>query len=337
MVFGALVAAGIPVLLAVTSVLAALGLLGVVGNVIPANSTVSSVVLLIGMAVGVDYSLFYLRREREERAAGRSALEALEASARTSGHAVVISGLTVMLSVAGLFITGIDVFNGMAVGTVLVVGLAVLGSVTVLPATIALLGHRVDSLRIPYLGRRLTTATESRTWTSIARGVVRRPLLMGGTAVVLLLALAAPALGMKLSDPGQTRSLRQSGALPEVQRLPKKGSGGLVVLPAQGFPAERVEALEFDEVQPAAPGPQDVSGLLSLDLDFGSEQLAQPGHVGVNLRVQRGRRRPAPQQLAQARIGYHPATGQEQRREHGVDLRPGERRRDAPPPRFDRT
>lgn len=209
-VFGALVAAGIPVLLAVTSVLAALGLLGVVGNFIPANSTVSSVVLLIGMAVGVDYALFYLRREREERAAGRSAIEALEASARTSGHAVVVSGITVMLSVAGLFITGIDVFNGMAVGTVLVVGLAVLGSVTVLPATLSLLGRRVDALRIPFLGRRRTAATESRTWTAIARGVVRRPLLMGGAAVVLLLALAAPALHMKLSDPGQTRSLPRS-------------------------------------------------------------------------------------------------------------------------------
>ncbi|MEU0674548.1 MMPL family transporter [Streptomyces sp. NPDC006172] len=209
-VFGALVAAGIPVLLAVTSVLAALGLLGAVGTVIPANSTVSSVVLLIGMAVGVDYSLFYLRREREERAAGKSPAEALEATARTSGHAVVVSGITVMLSVAGLFITGIDVFNGMAVGTVLVVGLAVLGSITVLPALLALLGRRVDSLRLPFLGRRRTTATESRTWTAIARNVVRKPLLMGGAAVILLLAMAAPALGMKLSDPGQTRSLPRS-------------------------------------------------------------------------------------------------------------------------------
>lgn len=209
-VFGSLVAAGIPVLLSASAVLAALGLLAVAGTVIPANSTVSSVVLLIGMAVGVDYSLFYLRRAREERAAGSSAAQSLDTAARTSGHVVVVSGLTVMLSVGGLFLTGIDIFNGMAVGTVLVVGLSVVGSLTALPALLALLGNRVDALRVPFLGRRRTTATESRTWTAVARGVVRRPLLLGGGAAVLLALLAAPALGMKLADPGQLNALPRS-------------------------------------------------------------------------------------------------------------------------------
>ncbi|CAL9614544.1 Heme uptake protein MmpL11 [Streptomyces sp. enrichment culture] len=209
-VFGALVAAAVPVLLAVTAVLAAMGVLGVVGTVIPANSTVSSVVLLIGMAVGVDYSLFYLRREREERAAGKLPREALRISARTSGHAVVVSGLTVMLSMAGLFLTGVDVFNGMAVGTILVVGLAVLGSVTVLPATLSLLGRRVDALRVPFFGRRRTTATNSPGWTATASAVVRRPVLLGGAALLALAALALPALNMKLSEPGQLNSLPRS-------------------------------------------------------------------------------------------------------------------------------
>ncbi|MBD0843379.1 MMPL family transporter [Streptomyces sp. TRM68416] len=226
-VFGALVAAAVPVLLAATAVLAATGLLAVAGTVVPANSTVSSVVLLVGMAVGVDYSLFYLRRDREERAAGRTPAEALRISARTSGHAVVVSGLTVMLSMAGLFLTGVDVFNGMAVGTIIVVGLAVLGSVTVLPATLALLGRRVDALRVPFLGRRRTTATKSTLWTATAAAVVRKPLLLGGAALLALGALAVPALDMKLSEPGRLDSLPRS--IPEVDagiRLQEAFPGG---------------------------------------------------------------------------------------------------------------
>ncbi|AEV81914.1 Putative membrane protein mmpL11 [Actinoplanes sp. SE50] len=209
-VFGALVAATVPVFLAATAVLAGLGVLDLVGTIIPANSTVSSVVLLIGMAVGTDYSLFYLRREREERAAGKSATEALKISARTSGHAVVVSGLTVILSLAGLFLAQVDTFNGMAIGTIIVVGLAVLGSVTVLPALLSVLGRRVDSLRVPFLGRSRTTATNSRGWSAIAGGVSRHPLIYGGLALIALVALALPAFGMKLSEPGQLDSLPRS-------------------------------------------------------------------------------------------------------------------------------
>jgi RND superfamily putative drug exporter len=209
-VFGTLVAAGVPVLLSASAVAAALGVLGLVGKFVPTNSTASSVVLLIGMAVGVDYSLFYVRRQREERAAGRDLETALRISARTSGHAIAVSGLTVVLSLAGLFLTGIDVFTGMAVGTILAVGLAVLGSVTVLPAVLAMLGDRIDALRVPLLGKRRTAARESRAWTAVARAVVRRPLVLGGAATALLALLAVPALGMKLSDPAITNELPHS-------------------------------------------------------------------------------------------------------------------------------
>ncbi|MBB5113266.1 RND superfamily putative drug exporter [Micromonospora echinospora] len=210
LVFGALVAAAVPVFLAATAVFAGLGFLGLVGTVIPANSTVSSVVLLIGMAVGVDYSLFYLRREREERAAGKDASEALKISARTSGHAVVVSGITVILSLAGLFLAQVDTFNGMAIGTIIVVSLAVLGSVTVLPALLSLLGRKVDALRIPFLGRSRTTATSSRGWSAIAGAVSRHPIVFGGIALLALVGLALPAFGMKLSEPGQLDSLPRS-------------------------------------------------------------------------------------------------------------------------------
>lgn len=206
-VFGSLVAAGLPLLLAGTSVAGAFGLLGLLGHWVPFNSAASAIVLLIGMAVGIDYSLFYLRRFREERAAGRDVDEALRITARTSGHVVAASGLTVMVCMAGLLITGIDVLKGLALGTVLVVGLAVLGSVTFLPALLATLRHRVDAARLPWLGKRRIKAAPSRFWARVAAVVVRRPLATGGLAAVLLLIAATPVLGLRLQDAAVTASL----------------------------------------------------------------------------------------------------------------------------------
>ena len=111
----------------------------------PVNSSTFEVVVIVGMAVGVDYSLFYLRREREERAAGRSFAEALRIASRTSGRTILVSGLTVMATMSGLFLVGGGPFPGMALGTIAVVGIAVVGSLTVLPALLAWLGPKADA------------------------------------------------------------------------------------------------------------------------------------------------------------------------------------------------
>jgi RND superfamily putative drug exporter len=200
-VFGAVIAAGIPVLLAGTAVVTAVSLLSVVGRWFPVGSGTSELVLVIGMAVGVDYSLFYLRREREERMNGHDEKVVVGIAAATSGRAILISGLTVMVSLAGLFLTGIDAFTGIAFGTIMVVGVAVLGSLFFLPALLSWLGPWADRLQLPYLGRRLTHPKPSRLWAGLARRVVRRPLLYGGVAAAALLALSAPALGMRLGSP----------------------------------------------------------------------------------------------------------------------------------------
>jgi RND superfamily putative drug exporter len=200
-VFGALVAAGIPVLLAVTALTAAIGVLTIVSHWLPVGSSTFEVVVIIGMAVGVDYSLFYLRREREERAAGRSFPAALRIAARTSGRTIVVSGLTVMATMAGLFFVGGGPFSGIALGTIAVVGIAVAGSLTVLPALLAWLGPKADAGRIPFLGRRQAAARPSRLWAALARQVVARPVIWGGAAAIALLALAAPALGLRLGEP----------------------------------------------------------------------------------------------------------------------------------------
>ncbi|WP_228004242.1 MMPL family transporter [Amycolatopsis sp. YIM 10] len=206
-VFGSLLAAGLPVLLTLSVVAATFALLGVIGKVVPFNSAGSALVLLIGVAVGVDYSLFVLRRHREERHAGRSTADALRVTARTSGRVVVFSGLTVVLCLMGLLFTGLGVFRGLTIGTALVVGLAMLGAVTVLPALLSLLGDRVDALSLPWFGRGRTAARESRAWASIATAVVRRPLAWGGLATLALLLTAAPALEMHLQDAAITQSL----------------------------------------------------------------------------------------------------------------------------------
>jgi RND superfamily putative drug exporter len=201
LVFGALIAAGIPLLLAITSVMTALSLLTIASRWLPVNASTKEVVLIIGMAVGVDYSLFYLRREREERANGATPGEALRTAAATSGRAITVSGLTVMAALAGLFLTRVDAFTSIAFGTIAVVGVAVAGSLTVLPALLAWLGPRSDRGLIPFLGRRRTAARPSRVWAALAHRVARRPLLWGAAAAIALLALTTPALGMRLGQP----------------------------------------------------------------------------------------------------------------------------------------
>ena len=151
--FGSLVAASVPLWIGLSSVIAALGLVNIASQIVPVDSNLPAVILLIGLAVGVDYSLFYLKREREERAAGRSETAALEAAAATSGRAVLISGATVIVAMAGMFISGDKTFISFAMGTIIVVAVAVFASLTVLPAMLSWLGDRVEKGRVPILGR----------------------------------------------------------------------------------------------------------------------------------------------------------------------------------------
>jgi uncharacterized membrane protein YdfJ with MMPL/SSD domain len=200
--FGALVAAGIPLLLALTAVFTTFGLVALPSHLLPLAPEAFAVVLLVGLAVGVDYSMFYLRREREERAAGRSERAALEAAAATSGRSVLISGLTVMVAMAGLFLTGDATFASFGYATMLVVAIAMLGSLTVLPALLSKLGDGVDRLHVPLIGRLRRDSGEGRIWGAIVERVLRRPLLSAVIAGGLLLALAAPALELRIAKPG---------------------------------------------------------------------------------------------------------------------------------------
>src|SRR5215469_9841982 len=220
-VFGALIAAGIPVLLAATAVIMAVSLLGIASHWFPVGSGTSELVLVIGMAVGVDYSLFYLRREREERMAGHDDQAVVGLAAATSGRAILVSGLTVMVSLGGLFLTGIDMFTGIAFGTILVVGMAVLGSLFFLPALLAWLGPWADRLQLPYLGSRRTHPQPSRLWTRLANPQVDLPSSLPIVHVLADIqhefpARPAPAevviSGSGLDSPAMHRALSALGA-----------------------------------------------------------------------------------------------------------------------------
>lgn len=247
--FGALIAAGLPVLLAATSVAATIGISAPLSHLVHAEGTVSSMIVLIGMAVGVDYSLFYLKREREERANGHGTLDAVEIAAETSGHSIIVSGLAVIASMAGLYLIGDATFNSLATGAILVVAIAVLGSITVLPALLVKLGRWVDRPRVPFLwrlNRRIGRGGISR---HILGPVVRRPvaaLVVGGVVVG---ALAIPAFGMRIHegslDTLPTRITEVATYKTMSEKFPSQGVGASVVVKAAaGDRAEVRAALE---------------------------------------------------------------------------------------------
>ncbi|MEU9383557.1 MMPL family transporter [Streptomyces sp. NPDC048279] len=300
--FGALVAALLPVGLAVTAIMATMGLMGLVSHLQPMSDTANSVMLLVGMAVGVDYCLFYLRREREEREAGRGADAALRIAAATSGRAIIVSGVTVCVAMAGMLFTGLAEFEAMGLASLMVVAVAMVGSVTVLPALLSLLGGRVEKGRIPFLrrARRAHGPSESRFWTAVLRGVLARPLVSVLVAAGALLAVAAPALGMKTSQ--LTLDQEFGGSLPIVQtydRVNEAFPGGSepaeVVVTAKDINAPEVRRALADFREQAissgaSRGPVDIRvhdaqnvALISVPLVGGSD-LDRAGDSLVKLR-----------------------------------------------------
>ncbi len=262
--FGALVAAGIPVLLAITSVLATLGLLGPVSQIAPVDAQVMHVVLLVGMAVGVDYTLFYLKRAREERAAGRDNDAAIEAAAATSGRAVVVSGLTVMVAMAGMYLGGISNFASFATGTILVVAVAVAGSLTVLPALLSKLGDRVEKGRLPLVGRIKNRVGEAGLWSRFLDRVLRRPLVSALVSGGLLVALALPALGMQTSLGGTEDFSRDLQVMQTYDRIqaafPSEGSAEMVVVKAEDVTDPAVVSAIDSARDAGAAAPRPVRG-----------------------------------------------------------------------------
>ncbi len=245
--FGAVVAAGVPVLLAVGSVVAALGLTAWASrSITPVDQNTQSLVLLIGLAVGVDYALFVIRRAREERAAGATVVESVTIAGRTAGRAVVISGITVVVAMSGMLVAG-GMFTSLAIGTMLVVAVAVLASATVLPAMLVVLGDRVEALRLPFSRRRAARRGGVDTfWGRLAGLVTRRPVVWTVAAGGALVALALPALGMRTALPGAESLPKSFASVEAYDRLtaafPQDGTTVDVVVEAPAVAAADVDA-----------------------------------------------------------------------------------------------
>jgi uncharacterized membrane protein YdfJ with MMPL/SSD domain len=262
--FGTLVAAGLPLLIGITSVLAALGLVALPSSLLPVDANLAAVVLMIGLAVGVDYSLFYLRREREERAAGRSEQAALVAAAATSGRAVLISGVTVIVAMAGMLISGDKSFISFAEGAILVVAIAMFASLTVLPAMLSWLGDRVEKGRIPLIGRRRHPAGRSRFWSGLTGRVMVHPGLSLVLAGGVLVVLAIPALQMRVVTSGIDQMPQD---LPIIKTYDKVRA----VFPTQGVTATVV--VQADQVRSGATA----AGIAALERQVNASKAFLPG------------------------------------------------------------
>ncbi len=322
--FGALVAAGVPVLLAFSAVLATFGLNSIVSHVIPTVDVAQEVILMIGMAVGVDYSLFYLQRERREReatkpadtaaiAAAKAAVKsakrsgdraakaeaglalkaakaesranrrrALEVAASTSGQAVLISGFTVMIAMAGMLMAGDATFVALGVASMLVVAAAMIGSLTGLPAVMALLGDRVERGRVTswvtYPVRRVASRGPvrprpdgGRFWGAVLDRVLRRPALSAGLAAGLLIALAIPALSLKTETPSfkfLPQSLGVVKTYNDIQKtFPGKGDPATVAIKADDVTSPQVQQAIRDFKRAAV-----ATGQASLPIDVSTNR-----------------------------------------------------------------
>ncbi|QWF83353.1 MMPL family transporter [Amycolatopsis sp. CA-230715] len=253
LVFGSIIAAGVPLLLALSSVGAATGLYAIASHFFPdAGGAVSSVILMIGMAVGVDYSLFYLKRVREERERSGGVLSrtaAVELAAATAGHAVVVSGLAVLVALAGLYFAGDVVFSSIATGSIIVVLVSVVSSLTVLPALLAKLGKRTDPGRFAWRGG------TSRLWPVLLRPALERPLatLLAGVVALGLLALPATALQLKVEGNDTfSREVTEVAAYDRLTSLfPTEGVAHLVVANGGGATAGLTELASRAQTDPA--------------------------------------------------------------------------------------
>src|SRR3954471_6299487 len=226
LVFGALVAVGVPLLLALSGVMATVGLVALPSQFVPMDQNVSAVILLIGLAVGVDYSLFYVKREREERAAGRSSRAAIEAAAATSGRSVLISGVTVMIAMAGMMFSGDKSYLGFGIATMMVVGIAMLGSLTVLPALLSKLGDRVEKGKIPFLHRLRRDSGDNRFWKAILRPALRRPAIATAIAGGALLVMALPVIHLHTTQSGLDALPNSAPTVPTIKKVQAAFSNG---------------------------------------------------------------------------------------------------------------
>jgi RND superfamily putative drug exporter len=277
LVFGAVVAGFVPLVMAIVSILVAFGLTALVAQQFELSVFVVNMLTAMGLALGIDYSLFVVSRYREERARGRTELGAIEAAGATASRAVLFSGTVFVVAMFGMLLVPHSIMRSLAVGAILVGIVSVVAALTLLPAVLGLLGDRIDALRIPIVGRRSLEASnpEGRLWGAIVRRVLRRPGLSLALSVGLLVALALPVLRMDVGTSGVS-------TLPD-RFVSKKGFEAL----AEDFPGTTTDPAEIvvSNASAAGVGPAlaELRQTLAADPRFGKGQLerSSDGTVAV--------------------------------------------------------
>jgi RND superfamily putative drug exporter len=276
LVFGAVVAGLIPLLMAIVSIVVALGLTALLAQPFELSVFVINMLTGMGLALGIDYALFVISRYREERGRGREKRDAITASGMTANRAVVFSGTAFVVAMFGMLLVPSSIMRSLAAGAILVGVVSVVAATTLLPALLGLLGDRVDSLRIPIVGRRSLDVEnpEGRIWGAIVRRVLRRPGWSLALSTVVLLVLAAPILGMKIGTSGVT-------TLPD--RFVSKQ--GFVAL-RQDFPATTTDPAEIVVANGAAlPAAEsalaELQAMLADDPRFGAGEIQRATEGGV--------------------------------------------------------
>jgi putative drug exporter of the RND superfamily len=268
LVFGTLVGAAIPLTMAVISIIVALGVVGVIGQFFEVNLFVTNMLVAMGLALGIDYSLFIVSRLREERAKGLSHRQAILTVASTATRAVVFSGTAFSLALLGMFLVPDTILRSLALGAIVVAVVSVGVALTFHPALLMVLGDRVNRLRVPWLGRRVAASagTEGRFWGGVVRAVMRHPGVSLALAVALLLLATSPLLGLKLGASGPA-------SLPD-DTVAKQG---LLAL-ERDFPAGATDPVEIVVDERGAPEPDERSGALlqrlGSDPDFAVDRAA---------------------------------------------------------------
>jgi RND superfamily putative drug exporter len=273
LVFGAIAAATLPIAIGIVSVVGALGLTALVGQTMQLSFFVTNIITMMGLAVGIDYSLFILSRYREERERGLEKVDAIAAAGATASRAVLFSGITVVLALVGLVIFPLSVFQSFGIGAILVVMVAVLASLTLLPAILGLFGDRVNALRlrIPFIKRRKTAQTAGAAggfWVWTTRIVTRRPVVALVVAGGLLIAAAVPYFGADMGMSGIS-------AMPDDMRAKQ---GFLVLQEEFGFGQDEPAVIVIDGQTDSAAVQQ---GVASLETSLASD----PAFASSNLQV----------------------------------------------------
>ncbi len=288
LVFGAVVAGVVPLVIAIVSIMVALALTALVGQVFPLSVFTINMLTGMGLALGIDYSLFVLSRFREERAEGREKLDAIATSASTASRAVLFSGIAFVLAMIGLLLVPSTILRSLAAGAILVGIVSIVAALTLLPAVLSLLGDRINALKIPFFGRAASAASESRFWSRIVRAVMRRPALSLALATGLLVAAALPALTLEIGSAGAStlpdRFESKQGFLLLNEEFPSSGVDPVeIAIAGEADSAEVRAAIERAEAaarrQPIFGEPavetNEAGSLARLTLPLGGDAIAE--------------------------------------------------------------